>query len=39
MVKGIEYAYLVESRRVNGKMKQVVLSYLGRADKIKGKLK
>lgn len=31
-IKGHVYRYLVESVRVNGKIKQRVLKYLGRAD-------
>lgn len=38
MVKGIAYAYKVENRKVNGKVKQTVLEYLGRADKIRKNL-
>jgi len=36
LVKGITYLYYVENQRINGKIKQVILQYLGRADKIKG---
>jgi hypothetical protein len=35
MVNGIEYAQLVESTRINGKVKQKVLYCLGRVDKLK----
>jgi hypothetical protein len=31
-VKGNKYWYIVESRRVNGKPRPVVLAYLGKAD-------
>lgn len=31
-IKGHEYQYEVESSRVNGKVKQKVLKYLGRVD-------
>ncbi len=30
--KGYKYWYIVESRRVNGKPRPVVLAYLGKAD-------
>lgn len=33
-VKGKQYWYLVESRRVNGKVKQVVLEYIGNQKKL-----
>jgi transposase len=32
MVKGHKYWYIVESRRVNGKPRPIVLAYLGKAD-------
>ncbi len=38
-VKGIEYAYYVENKKIGGKVKQTILQYLGRADKIKRGLK
>lgn len=34
MVKGYKYWYIVESRRVNGKPRPVVVEYLGTADKL-----
>ncbi|GAI48971.1 unnamed protein product, partial [marine sediment metagenome] len=30
--KGYKYWYIVESRRVNGKPRPIVLAYLGKAD-------
>ncbi|MBE7444354.1 MAG: hypothetical protein HS132_03590 [Planctomycetia bacterium] len=30
--RGYKYWYIVESRRVNGKPRPIVLSYLGKAD-------
>src|SRR4051812_49456433 len=38
MVSGHKYWYLVESRRVNGKPRPIVLAYLGKADDILDKL-
>ncbi len=37
-VKGRKYWYIVESRRVNGKPRPVVLEYLGSADRLLGRL-
>jgi hypothetical protein len=31
-VRGNKYWYIVESRRVNGKPRPIVLAYLGKAD-------
>lgn len=32
LVKGIPYLYLVENKRVGGKVRQTILRYLGRED-------
>ncbi len=32
--RGQKYWYIVESRRVNGKPRPIVLAYLGKADKL-----
>ena len=37
-VKGHKYWYLVESRRVDGKPRPIVLAYLGKADDLLQKL-
>jgi transposase len=37
-IKGKQYWYLVESRRVNGKPRPIVLAYLGKADDLKQRL-
>jgi transposase len=37
-VRGHKYWYLVESRRVDGKPRPIVLAYLGKADDLLGKL-
>lgn len=36
-IKGHEYRYLVENVRINGKVKQKILQYLGRVDPAKPK--
>lgn len=33
-VKGKTYYYIVKSKLINGKIKQIVISYLGTPDKI-----
>ena len=38
LIHGLPYYYLVESRRVNGKPRPVVLKYLGRADALLARL-
>ncbi len=39
IVKGIKYAYYVENKKIKGKVIQTIKQYLGRADKIKSKLR
>jgi hypothetical protein len=38
-VKGIEYAYYVENKKIDGKVKQTIKQYLGRKDKHEDKFK
>jgi len=33
-IKGISYYYLVENRRINGKVRQKVLKYIGSSDNL-----
>lgn len=35
IIRGIEYHYLVENRRVDGKHRQIVLAYLGQHGTIR----
>ena len=33
-IKGISYYYLVESKRINGKVRQKVLKYIGNSERL-----
>ena len=37
--RGHKYWYIVESKRVNGKLRPIVLAYLGKADGLLRRLK